>query len=730
MLHSIEMNRFFRELKRRSIFQVAGLYAGIAWIVLQFASTTLPAFDVPEWVFRGIVIVTIAGFPVAIALAWIYEITSAGIKRDEEVQRERIPRALGRRKLDFVVMGVLVVALGVSVYYNSRRGEQLAQQALPPTTILIGDLENRTGDPVFGGTLEHALAIGLEGASFISAFPRDSALKALEKIAPGGRLDPQNARLVAVREGIKLVLTGSVASEGDNYLIVVEVIDVAAGEDTVRAKAKARGKLQVLAKAGEVASEVRRALGDEPRDDSAGGKLETFTVGSLDAAFAYTRAQDLARQGKNDEAIALYEKATQLDPKFGRAYSGWALSAFKLGRPGEAQALWQKAIANLGTMTEREKYRTMGLYYSIVGGNHEKSIENYRALVQQYPADGAAHNNLAVAYFLTLHFKEAMQEGRKLLEIYPNTTLYRGNYALYAMYAGEFQVATEEARKLAADDASYHKAHLPLAVSAALAGDLAAARASYESMSRAGTAGASLAASGLADLALFAGEAAEVPTALQAALEADRGRKNQRGLADKGLLIAETHLLAGRATEARSTLEKLAGDLSRDKDRIAVALLYMRLGDVARAEEIAKELTPLLDRQSRAYAHIIEAEAALSRGKYVEAVDRMREAKALADLWLGRLTFGRAYLAAGYPAEALAEFEECHKRIGEATALFLDDVPTLRFIPELDYWSGRANEALGNKPTAKSSYERFVKRRSAGSDPRIAEARRRIAAIP
>jgi hypothetical protein len=157
--------------------------------------------------------------------------------------------------------------------------------------------------------------------------------------------------------------------------------------------------------------------------------------------------------------------------------------------------------------------------------------------------------------------------------------------------------------------------------------------------------------------------------------------------------------------------------------------LYVRLGDPARAEKIAKELTSQLDRQTRAYASIIEAEVALSRGKPVEAVDRMRDAKALADLWLGRLTFGRAYLAAGYPAEALAEFEECNKRIGEATALFLDDVPTLRFIPELDYWTGRANEALGNKPSAKASYERFLGRRSAGSDPRIADARTRVAAI-
>lgn len=724
------MQRFFRELRRRSIIQVAGLYAGIAWIVLQFASTTLPAFDAPDWILRAVVIVTIAGFPVAIALAWIYELTSAGIKRDEDAQRQRIPPAVRQRKLDFIVIGVLVIALGVSLYYNSQRGTQLAQQALPPTTILISDLENRTGDPVFGGTLEQALAIGLEGASFISAFSRDNALKALEKITPGARLDAQNARLVAVREGIKLVLSGSIAAEGDNYLIVVDAIDVAAGKQVARAEAKARGKLQVLAKAGEVASEVRRALGDEPREDSAGGKLETFTAGSLDAAFAYTQAQELARQGKNDEAIALYEKATRLDSKFGRAYSGWALAAFKLGRPDEARELWQKAIANLGTMTEREKYRTMGLYYSLVGGNHEKSIENYRALVQQYPADGAAHNNLAVAYFLTLHFKEAMQEGRKLLEIYPKTALYRGNYALYAMYAGEFKVATDEAKKLTSEDTSYHKAYLPLAVSAALAGDLPAARARYESMSRAGKAGASLAASGLADLALFAGEVGEVPASLQAAFEADRERKNQRGLADKSLLIAETHLLAGHASEARSTLENVAGDLTRDKDRIAAALLYLRLGDVAHAEKIAKELIPLLDRQTRAYAHVIEAEIALSRGKPVEAVDRMREAKELADLWLGRVTVGRAYLAAGHPAEALAEFEECHKRIGEATALFLDDVPTLRYIPELDYWTGRANEALGNKPTAKSSYERFVKRRSSGGDPRIADARARIAAIP
>ena len=106
-----------------------------------------------------------------------------------------------------------------------------------------------------------------------------------------------------------------------------------------------------------------------------------------------------------------------------------------------------------------------------------------------------------------------------------------------------------------------------------------------------------------------------------------------------------------------------------------------------------------------------------------------REAQKLADLWLVRFNLGRAYLEAGYYAEALSEFELCAKRRGEGYAAFLNDVPTARYVAALPYWTARAQEGLGLADQARSGYDAFLASQAAASpDPLVKDARTRVAA--
>ena len=139
--------------------------------------------------------------------------------------------------------------------------------------------------------------------------------------------------------------------------------------------------------------------------------------------------QELTRQTRDEEAIPYFKRATELDPNFGRAYSAWGTAAFKIGRQDEAEANHKKALSLLDRMTERERYRTLGVYYLAVSKNYDKAIENFSTLVKEYPSDAAAYNNLAVAYTNKLDFPNASENGRKALEIYPRNRLYRSNYA-------------------------------------------------------------------------------------------------------------------------------------------------------------------------------------------------------------------------------------------------------------------------------------------------------------
>jgi tetratricopeptide (TPR) repeat protein len=546
----------------------------------------------------------------------------------------------------------------------------------------------------------------LEGAPFITNYQRQQARDLADQIKPGSQLNEEAARLVAVREGVKVVLAGSIESAGDGFTLSMRAIDPADGKILEDATAEAESRDTVLKAVGSIAAQVREALGDTSLK---GGKLadeETFTAASLEAASYYTRAQTLAAQNKDVEALPIYQKAVEADPEFARAYSGWGLSAFKLGQRSEATDKWNQALKLLDRMTERERYRTLGLYYSVVSRNYDKAIENYSQLVTLYPADGAAHNNLAISYFMTLNFQKALEEGQRVLDVYPQDVQFRANYALYAMYASDFKTAVEEAGKVIKADPSYYLAYLPLAMQAMTIPDLAAARQAYERAAGQGAPGASLGSIGLADVAIFDGKPSDAEKILVDGIAADLASNNEQGAAAKRGALAEIYVAQDRQKEARETLRQLTEKAGTNAEWVPAALLHARMGDMARVREIADELRSQLQPQSRAYAKMLDGVVALQEKRAVDAVDALKAATGLADLWLVRYVLGEAYLEAGYPAEAKSEFEACVRRRGEVTSLFLDDTPTYRYYAPVSHQLAAANAQLartlsGRKPDRK-----------------------------
>ena len=692
----------YQELKRRHVFRVAALYAGIAWISLQAASMILPAFHAPGWVFQAMIVIGLIGFVIVIVVAWLYELTAEGLKRDEEViVNRKLKPLVGGRLWNILLIGVLGIALSISLYgnYRAKRLAEANGGGIKTVSVLIADLSNRTGDPVFDGTLEEALGVGLEGAPFITNYQRETARRLSAEIKPGSQLDDEAARLVAVREGIKVVLSGMIEpADSGGYTLTMRAVNPADGKIIKDATAEAATRDDVLPAVGSIAAQVREALGDTSLEDGKLADKETFTAASLEAASYYTRAQTLAAGNKDDEALPVYQKAVEADPEFARAYSGWGLSAFKLGRRSEATEQWNQALKRLDRMTERERYRTLGLYYSVVSLNYDKAIENYQQLVKLYPADGAAHNNLAISYFMTLNFQQALEEGKRVLDVYPEDIQFRANYALYAMYASDLKTAVEEAGKVVKADPTYYLAYLPLAMQAMTVQDHTAARQVYErAAAQAGASGASLAAIGLADIALYDGKPADAEKLLMDGIAADQASGNEQGVASKRGALAKAYVLQGKRKEALETLSALTEKAGTDAELVPAALLYLELGEAAQVKAIVSQLSQQLQPQSRAYAKMLEGLLALREKKPVEAIDALKAAVGLADLWLVRYNLGEAYLAAGYPAEAKSEFEATVKRRGEASALFLDDAPTYRYYAPVPQKLAAANAQLTRK---------------------------------
>ena len=592
---------------------------------------------------------------------------------------------------------VTVFVLLGGVWWASR--PEAVEVTPDPVTVLIADFDNRTGERVFDGALEQALSIGVEGASFITAYSRQTALTLATQIKAGNSLTGEAARLIALREGVKVVLAGSIESSRSGFTVTTNIVDPIDGRVLGTRSASARDKAGVLTAVSSLAGEVRELLGDRSPEEARSADAETLTAASLEAVREYAIAQDLHVAVKDEQALDHYKKAIAADPNFGRAYAGIALTSGRLGRDAEAEAAWKMALSLTDRMTDREKYRTLGLYYTFTR-NYAKAIDTYTEFLEKYPSDTSAHNNLAIAYVNTLRFEEALEEGRALLKIYPERVLYRSNIALYAMYAGRFDIAAAEAKTVLEKDPSAYKAYLAQAAAAFAGGDAAGVRDAYARMSEAGPRGASLAALGAADFAIYEGRFREAVDLLRDGIAEDAAAGNTTGQATKSIALADAYVGLGDRPRAAAAVQAALSASRQNPILSAAAELSFRVGKAAEGRALLNELGAKLPAEPRAYARIIEAQVALGEKRYSDAIEALQAAQKVIDLWLGRYVLGLAYLQAGYHAEALAEFETCMKRRGEATALFIDEMPTFRRLSALPSLLARAQGGLGIKTPA------------------------------
>ena len=613
--------------------------------------------------------------------------------------------------------------IGGTWWLATQRSQPATKGVRAPLPILIVDFENRTGESLFDGALEPTLSTAMEGAPFITAFPRRDALRLIQDLKLGSRLDENTGRLLAISQGIAVVLVGTIERSGGGYESAVRAIHADKPEPITIANAAASDQTRVLGAIAKVAEKIREGLGDATAIGSAA--RETFTTASLEAVRAYTLAQGLSLNQRDTEAVVHYREALRLDPEFGRAYAGLAVSLYRLGRVEEAQKNMDQALARTDRMTEREKLRTFGVYFAL-SRNYDKAIDTYEELITKFPSDSAGYSNLSVAHFSLLNFTKALEYGRKAIDIYPKQYKNRSNYALFAMYAGDFTTAATIAQALIQEDPRIDTSYLPLAMEAMSTGDTARARRTFEQAAGAGESGASLSAMGLADVAMFEGRYADAIALLPAAVLRDEAQENAVGAAAKLVALAEAH--AGRQeAKARDAVMARLRKLSKDDSvLVPLARLAVAAGRLDEARAIAAELATRLPAQSRAYAKLIEAEIAMANRQYPTAIDALNAAQKLADLWLVRYALGLAYFQRGAYPEAHSEFEKCRERRGEATALFLDDLPTFRYYATLPYWLGRAREM--QKLDARPQYQEFIRiRQGATDDPLVDDARKRLA---
>jgi eukaryotic-like serine/threonine-protein kinase len=174
-----------------------------------------------------------------------------------------------------------------------------------PVSVLVADFTNHTGDPIFDDTLEPMFNVALEGASFINAYSRGQAHKLAQQLPkPTDKLDEQSARLIAVKQGLGAVVTGSLSRRGDGYKLSVEALDARSGNSIASTEFNARSKDDLLLGIPKLVAPIRKALGDTTPESVQLAASGPFTAASLEVVHLYSVAmQQVCRQDRRGFAV-------------------------------------------------------------------------------------------------------------------------------------------------------------------------------------------------------------------------------------------------------------------------------------------------------------------------------------------------------------------------------------------------------------------------------------------
>ncbi len=626
------------------------------------------------------------------------------------------------------VTGALILAIAAGIaWYVVRR--QLIAKSGPhaPVSVLVADFENHTGDPVLDNTLEPMIGDALEGASFINAYSRGDARKLAKKLpnAPD-KLDEQSALLVAKSQEVGVVITGDISLRGDEYDISAIALDAVNGKEIAKAEITVANKQEILPDLPKLAAPIRKALGDitpasEQFDQVSGG----FTAASLEAVHQDALGVDEQFAGNFQGAFDSFQKASQLDPKFARPYTGMAAMSQNLGKPADAVKYMKLAMEHENSMTERERYRNRGLYDSFTG-DWQNCVQDNTQLVTHFPADRVGQWNLASCYAQLRKAPEALQAAKQDVAIVPKGVGPHLNLSFISSFAGDFAAGEKEARTGLAINPSAAQGYLVLAEAQLGEGEIDKATESFHQLEGFGAVYASMANTGLADLAAYQGKYEEAASILTSGAAADVAAKDTDNAARKYAALGNIEELQGKHAAAISDAGRALTYSQSTQIEFLAASTYVDAGEMAKAQKLAASLSSALTGESQAYGKIVTGMVALKRKDSNEAIRQITAANSLLDTWIGHFDLGQAYLAAGAFTEADSQFDQCLKRRGEAMELFLDNAPTYSYFPPVYYYEGRVQEGMKSEGFA-DFYKNYLSIRGQSTeDPLVADIRHRL----
>jgi len=610
------------------------------------------------------------------------------------------------------VLLIAVLAGGFYWRYSRSRISRAGSKLTSKDPIVLADFANTTGDPVFEGTLRQALAIQLEQSPFLNVLSDKQVgdtLKLMDR-QPNEKLTSDIAREVCLRSNSKAFLKGSIAPIGEQFLITEEAINCQTGETVASAEAQAQNRNGVLQALQDVGNQLRQKLGESLASIATLNQpLERVTTSSLEALQAYALGDKVARGNTPYDSVSYLQQAIALDPNFALAYLELGLVYSDHDDRSLANSNFTQAYELRDRVSQRERLRIEGVYYGLALGDLEKEIVAFRQIVQIYPDDWWAYYSLGWSYYQLGDYQRALTELEQARELHaddPYTFDELGRTYVALNRYSEAKTAFQHEQALAPDRVDLRWDLLMLAF---LQGDQATMQ---EQIARAvGKRDEDDLLRWQSCAEAYHGQFAKSRETLQRAMDLAQQAKQSDLAAGWRVDAAAREMELGNAAEAlREAAEALRMSASKDV-RLAVALIFTRVGDPARGHELTEELDRELPGDTlfqRYFLPTITAASELRRGNPRKAVELLDPASTYercdCPWWVSNYYAaylrGLAYLELGEGQNAAREFQ----KIVDNPGITLSDITGALARLEL----GRAYVMDGDRAKAKTAYQDFL----------------------
>ena len=473
----MKSGNFFGELKRRNVYKVAVAYVVAGWALAQGIAQVFPVFEIPNWAVRLIVLAIVIGFPIALVVAWAFELTPQGIKRTEDVDLTSSAQRPAKRTWMFVV--VIGGAISLSLFFLGRYTARNSSSAfeLPAKSIAVLPLLNESGDPAdeyFSDGLSEELIAALAQIKELKVIGRSSSFRFKDR--------KEETKTIGEKLGVATLLEGTVRKQGERVRIVAELINAADGIE-LWTQTFDRELKDIFAVQQEIAAAVASSLkvtllGSDERSSTKPATKNT------EAHNAYLLGHyHFQRRNLEDfrEAVAHFDEAIRFDPDYALAYAERSEAWTLIGDlSGQGKTAWpkaredaEKAVAIAPTLAEA--HAALGWVRCFVEWKFAEGLSELKRAKELSPANPTANDLLARVIVYLGKPAEAEKQARQAVELDPLAFPAQNNLARVLFFEGKLDEADAVARKAAELHPAAASAHRFQVLVAAQRGDGATA---------------------------------------------------------------------------------------------------------------------------------------------------------------------------------------------------------------------------------------------------------------